>query len=559
MRHLMEASPGMKLRFLPLVLWMVACGSPAADQTPTPIPDVTHPQPKQPLSCNGAQPGPSPIRRLNRTEYNNTIRDLLGDTTRPADGFVREEEQGGFDNNAEALGVTSILAEQYMRASEGIAERVTEHLDTLIPCSTTMGGDEATCVRGFIQTFGERAYRGPLDDAEITRLYTVFSAGRAEDFRTGIELVLQTMLQSSRFLYRVEFGSGNQPVVPLTSWEMASRLSYLFWNSMPDDQLLQAAKADELRTKEQVLAQANRLLADPRTHDAVSNFNGQWLGLDGLDTITKSSTVYPAWSEDIRTAMRTETQMFLDDVMWSGPADLGTLLSAPYTFANGPLAIYYGLQPPAGDGFQKIPVDPKQRSGLLTQGSLLAINAHSNQTSPVTRGKFIRQRFFCQDPPPPPPNVMAVAPDLDPTLTTRQRFAAHATQASCAACHKLMDPIGLGFENYDGVGQYRALENGRPVDASGTLYGTDVDGAFNGVPELLDHLKESQEVRDCVVTQWFRFSYGRTETDDDACTLRSLQDQFDASGSNIQKLLVSLSQTDAFLYRQAVVPTGDTP
>src|SRR5262249_13136686 len=162
------------------------------------------------------------------------------------------------------------------------------------------------------------------------------------------------------------------------------------------------------------------MLVDPKTHEAVANFHTQWLGLDGLDGITKSAAVYPAWSEGVRAAMRTETAMFLDDVMWNGPSDLPTLLSAPYTFVNAPLAIFHGMKAPSGEDFVRVQLDPKQRQGLLTQGSLLSINAHSNQTSPVTRGKFIRQRFFCQDPPPPPPNVMAVAPDLDPSLTTRQ-------------------------------------------------------------------------------------------------------------------------------------------
>ena len=190
----------MKLRHLSaLALSLVACGAP--DDGPGTLPiQEGHPQPKPPLSCSGIKPGPSPIRRLNRTEYNNTIRDLLGDTTRPADGFVREEEQGGFNNNADALGVTSILVEQYMRASEGVAQRATEHLETLLPCGVN-GMDEAACVRGFILTFGERAYRSPIDDDEVSRLYAVFVAGRSEDFRTGVELLLQTMLQSSRFLY----------------------------------------------------------------------------------------------------------------------------------------------------------------------------------------------------------------------------------------------------------------------------------------------------------------------------------------------------------------------
>jgi hypothetical protein len=225
---------------------------------------------------------------------------------------------------------------------------------------------------------------------------------------------------------------------------------------------------------------------------------------------------------------------------------------------NADLAAFYGLVGPAGPTFERVDLDPQRRLGLLTQGSLLSIHAHSDQTSPVTRGKFIRQRFFCQDPPPPPPDVMAIAPSLDPNLTTRERFAAHAESAACASCHRLMDPIGLAFENYDGVGRYRSFENGRPVDASGSLWDTDVDGPFTGIPELTSRLLESQIVRDCVVTQWFRFAYGRGETTDDACNLRTLEDHFDASGSNIRSLLLALTQTDAFLYRPAVVASGDT-
>jgi hypothetical protein len=369
------------------------------------------------------------------------------------------------------------------------------------------------------------------------------------------------MLQSPRFLYRVEFGNpgSDQPVVPLSSWEIAARLSYLLWNSMPDETLFDAASFDGLQTKEQILSQAERMVLDPKTRQAVANFHSQWLGLNALASATKSSSVYPAFSETIRVAMRTETEMFLDDAMWNGGSKLETLLSAPYTFMNAELAAFYGVTGPSSETFERVELDPNKRLGLLTQASLLSINAHSNQTSPVTRGKFIRERFFCQEPPPPPPSVMAVAPDLDPNLTTRQRFAQHATNSACSVCHQLMDPIGLGFENYDGIGQYRALENGQPVDASGSLVMTDVDGPFVGVPDLVERLTESQEVRDCVVTQWFRFGFGRSENTDDACTLRSLQDQFDASGSSIRALLLALTQTDAFLYRPAVVPSGATP
>jgi hypothetical protein len=177
----------------------------------------------------------------------------------------------------------------------------------------------------------------------------------------------------------------------------------------------------------------------------------------------------------------------------------------------------------------------------------------------VARGKFIRQRFFCTEPPPPPPEVKAVAPDLDLTLTTRERFAAHANQAACSSCHRLMDPIGLGFENYDAVGRYRAAENGKQVDASGELLATDVDGRFVGVSQLVARLGSSEQVRQCLVTQWFRFGYGRTEGDADSCTLQSLQRAFDASGGNIRALLLALTQTHAFMFRPAVMPVEVRP
>jgi hypothetical protein len=205
--------------------------------------------------------------------------------------------------------------------------------------------------------------------------------------------------------------------------------------------------------------------------------------------------------------------------------------------------------------FERVTLDAAQRAGALTLGTLLTVNAHSNQTSPVHRGKLVRERFLCANIPPPPADVMIKAPEPSPTATTRQRFAEHSANPSCKGCHDLMDPIGFGFENYDGMGRYRTNENQAPVDAAGALIGTDVDGAFNGVPQLAAKLAQSQEVAGCYATQWFRFAYGRGEGDADACSLGTLRTRLQASGGNIKELLVALTQTDAFLYR----PAGGTP
>lgn len=505
--------------------------------------------------CPLPNPGPAPLRRLTRTEYDNTVRDLLGDATKPALAFPKDETALGFDNNAQALSVSSLLAEQYMTASEALAKTAVANLSQLVPCDPTTGD---ACARQFIQTFGKRAWRRPLVQTEIDALDTVFTMGSTgADFATGIQLVIEAMLQSPYFLYRVEFGAGtplpSTNALPLSDYEMASRLSYFLWNTMPDDALFAAADSAQLHTKEQVLAQARRMIDDPKAHDAVANFNQQWLMLYQVDDLDKDATIFPAWNASLRPLLKQETTTFTDAVTFGG-GSLNDLLTAPYTYANQTLADYYGLQGVSGDTFQKVSVDPAQRSGMLTQGSILALTSHADQTSPVRRGKFVQTQLLCQSPPPPPPNLNIKPPVVDPTLTTRQRFAQHTADPFCAGCHRWMDPIGFGFENFDAIGKFRTTENGTPIDSSGEMTFSDVDGNFNAVTGLAQKLSGSQMVRDCVVTQWFRFGYGRAETMDDMCTLKSLKSQFGAGGYRIKDLIVAITQTDAFLYRPAVQP-----
>jgi len=203
-------------------------------------------------------------------------------------------------------------------------------------------------------------------------------------------------------------------------------------------------------------------------------------------------------------------------------------------------------------------VDGAFRGGLLTQGGLLSLLGKANQTSPVHRGKFVREQLLCMELPPPPADLMIKPPELSATLTTRQRFEQHAADGSCSGCHRLMDPIGLGFERFDGAGLYRDTENGQPVDDSGQLTDTDVDGPFRGALELGAKLASSAQVRSCVATKWFRYGYGRGETDADGCSLAAIQARFAGGGYKVRDLLASLVETDAFLYRQ-VTPPGGTP
>jgi hypothetical protein len=527
------------------------------------------------LCVQSVDPGPSFVRRVTHTEYDNTIRDLLGTPTTIGNQFPTEEVRLGFDNNAAALSVSPDLAEQYLTAAETLAAAaVTTNMATLVPCDPTTTGVDA-CGQQFIAAFGQRAYRRPLAAADTALLTGVFNVGKATDFATGVRLVVETVLQSPQFLYRIEYGrapaatdpsiavtDGSAPnptqVVRLDDWEMASRLSYLIWGSMPDDALFAAAAAGKLSTDADVAAQATRMLADPKAHDMVADFHSQWLSLGAIASVEKDPTVYPAFTSAIAGLMQQEAQAFLDDVVWSEDGSLETIFTAPYTFVNGPLAQYYGISGVTGSAFVKTPVDTTERAGLLTQGGFLASQAKTNQTSPVQRGKFVREQFLCQQLPPPPPNVQIIPPALSPTLTTRQRFTQHSASAACSPCHHLMDPIGLGFETFDGAGIYRSMENGQPIDSSGQVDTADaeLEGPFNGVLDLEKKLGNSSTVQQCVTTQWFRYAYGRAETDADTCSMATLSNQFAAGGYKVQDLLAALTHTRAFLYRRVTPAAG---
>lgn len=502
---------------------------------------------------DGVHPGPAPLRRLTRAEYDATVADLLGTSMRPAREFPPEGRALGFHGIADAQTVTVLLAESYQTAAKLLAAEATEALDGLLGCDPTA----PECVRDFIAEIGSRAYRRPIRSEEVDRLEAVFAWGRdRQTVRDGVQMVLEVILQSPDFLYRPEFGGEEvaPAVVRLTSYEMATRLAYLLLGSMPDAELSRAAEAGELETREQIRAQAERLLATERARESFRAFHRQWLDLDAVGHIERDPELYPGYGSDIPALMVEETERFIEHVVFEGDGSLGTLLTAPYTMANQRLAGFYGLSGPAGDEFELVSTDPAQRIGVLTHGSLLAHHAQPLQTSPVHRGKFIRESILCQILMPPPADLVIEPPDLDPNLTTRQRFAEHSESPSCRGCHQLMDPLGLGFENFDSVGRWRSEENGMSIDASGEIVEADVAGSFDGAVELATRLGESDEVAACMVRQWLRFAQGRSETPLDACTLVGVGTHFAETGYDIRSLVLQLTQTDAFLYRPVVTP-----
>jgi len=501
--------------------------------------------------------GESPLRRLTRVEYDNTVRDLLGDMTGTGSSFVADGVLSGFENNADQP-ATTLVATQYSEAAQQIAAAAVKNLATLYSCDTAKTG-EAECAKQFVRQFGKRAYRRPLSDTEATRFDTLYSSLRTQqglDFTTAISAVIEGMLQSPNFVYHIEKGAsgpGSSGSVSLTAYEIASRLSYFLWNTMPDAELFSAADAGKLTTPVDVEAEVRRMIADPRAEGAVANFFRQWLDLDKFDTAVKDTTLFPEFTPEFKGYMRGETEAFVSDVFWKGDAKLPTLLTASYSFVNEDLAKIYGIAGITGTNLRRADLDKGVRRGLLSEIGMLAARANADQTSPVKRGKFVRERLFCQSMPAPPPTVNVMAPEPDPKLTTRQRYAAHSTDPYCHTCHQLMDPIGLGFENYDTVGRFRSQENGQPVDASGHIINTrDSDGDFNGLFGLVDKLTASAQVSDCVAATWFTYALSRDAGAADVCSLATLAASFQGSGHDMRDLLVKLTVTDAFRYRPVV-------
>ena len=503
-------------------------------------------------------PGRTPLRRLNRAEYRNTLYDLFPTLTSVIDTavatFPLDEEQLGFTNNADALTVTGFLAEEYMTTAETVAAEAVKNLTALLPCSPAAIGEDA-CAQQFINDFGRRALRRPLTTAESARIFAVYTEGKKDGFDQGVSLGIAALLESPHFLYRPETGipTATAGALALTPYEMATRLSYFLWRSMPDSTLLDAAQAGKLGTVAEITAQAKRMLADAKAHNAAATFHSEWIGIGTLGDKTKDKMLFPEWTVDIVGGLFQEVSSFVDAAFWTeGTSD--RFFTAPYTFVDASLAKFYGMTPPSGTGFVKTDVDVTQRAGILTQGALMAIFSYDNQTSPIHRGKFVRERLLCQELQPPPPEIAAKVkpPVVDPTLSTRDRFAAHSSVAVCASCHQMMDPIGLGFENFDPIGRWRTKDGMFDVDATGEVRGTtDADGKFNGAVELEARLAKSREVRECIVTQWFRFANGRAETDLDQCTLASLKQTFESGGHDMRDIPVTMVLSDAFRYRAA--------
>lgn len=509
-----------------------------------------------PTACESPPAPRAPLRRITRFEYNNTVRDLLGITSRPADALPGEELGSGFGNDADALSASRLLIDGYRTVAREIAQQVTADAATVVAltgCDPAVSGEES-CVQQFLGDYLTRTFRRPPDADDLTAYTAAFTQGKmlGGDFNSGVRAVVERSLQSAQFLYKIELG---QPVdaarnlAQPTGYEMATRLSYLVWGSMPDQALLDAAAQGKLSSKEGIVAEAERLLDDPRAKDSLRHFHGQLFGTSGLDHLERDAEFYPTFQPGMGALFRQETEHFLDHVIWDGAGDLATIFTAPYTFVNQTLATFYGMQGVSGDAFQRADLDATKRLGLLTQASILTVTTPGSRSDPVVRGKWLYTKILCGTVDDPPPDVPEL-PDPVPGQSVRERLAMHQSVAVCRGCHSQMDPIGLAFENFDGVGLWRDTDNGATIDDSGEIPITDVAGPFQGAVEFAQRVAQSADVRSCYADRYLTYAYGRAITAADDCSRSTVANAFEQAQGNVKQLMLAVIQSDGFLLRQ---------
>jgi hypothetical protein len=496
---------------------------------------------------------PTRIRRLTNAEFDNTTAVLLGTQQTYASTFNADQRQGsynaggfpaaGFTRNAGAI-FDAVSTPQVETAADALAKEAVSHLSTLAPCNDP---NQVNCATAFINTFGAKAYRRPVTADELSGLLAVYQVGVTDqDFSGGIQLLITTILQSAGFLYLTELGDGTMTasgLTPLTSYEVASELSYFLTGGPPDAPLLADAAANALQSPATVGQHATRLLGTSGAKPQLALFVEQWLG---IDTPPGTSTGTAVSGKE----MTAESTAVIDDVMFNGDGSLSSLLTAPYTFVDGPLAQLYGVSAPAS-GMMKVSTG-SQRVGLLNQASFLTTYAHSSFSAPVKRGHLVRTQMLCQTIPPPDASLKVNTTPPTPTAneTTRQADQGHMTIAACANCHQLMDPIGWGFESFDGNGAYRTTENGQPIDDSAAMYS--MTGTMTPYPSgaaLIADLASSSVVEQCYWSHFADFAAATTDPNIEAAFLSFWQQLPAGMRQSLPQVIVAFVESDLFLKR----------
>jgi len=523
-------------------------------------------------------PGPSVIRRLTRSEYSRTVRDLFKidfDVT-DAVGMPEDAISEGYDNVATALTIPPLLMEKYFDAALEVVDRyfyenhtgrdIAGEIDERVSKGLVPAARRNVARQIFMELL-PRAFRRPVTDAEVERYMYIYdrgiSLGRkpSEAFR----YMVVGALMSPNFLFRIEQDqkpSGSKDAYPVTDFELATRLSYFLWSSMPDDELFRLASERKLSNPTILEQQVKRMLADPRASSLAEVFAEQWLELDMLDEARPSTDFFPDYTEEIRHAMKQETIAFMDNLRKTN-GNILDMLDSDYTFLNGPLAEFYGVPGVEGENFQKVALGPdSKRGGLVTMGSILSMNSHTYRTSPTLRGTWVLSIMLGSPPPPPPANASQLTRENEEKAaaeTFRQVLALHAADPSCASCHRKIDPLGFGLENFDPVGRWREEDRGENINATGELPSGET---FTGSEELKNLLLEKKDrFTESLTEQMLAFALGRELKAVDRPVVTDIATKVKASGYRFHVLINEIAKSFPFRYRKnyEVRPDANPP
>ncbi len=505
------------------------------------------------LPAGSPLPAMGQLRRLTPEQYGRALGDLVGLASPPEiDDFPAGDSLRAIAASVTAL--TPLNVEQFETATFAALAPVFAdgaRRDALVGCAP-VGWDQA-CATSFLSSFGRRAWRRPLSTDEVAR-YLALGNAEATDtgkFADGARAMLAALLQSPNFLYRPELGTSaplSGTVSRFTPYETASRLSFLLWGGIPDEQLLTSAGSGALDTLAGIQAEAQRLIASPRLVDGINDMVDDLLSLRSVFLMAKDQTLFPQLTLTLRVAMREEVRRMFQDVAITRDTDALELFDTKNTFVNQEAAALYGI--PGITGAEIVAAQHPSgipRAGLLTSALILSVQDKPQQTSPTRRGAFLRRVITCDEIPAPPANVNTNIPDPPDghAVSRKEKLTSHlALGAACSACHSLMDPVGLAFENFDALGIYRTVEeNGLPIDPSGQFDGQ----AFANAAELGALLHQSDKVRSCFTRRIYRYAMGRLENDYDNAQIQQLATTFTANGQRLRSLLVSLVANDGFL------------
>lgn len=506
------------------------------------------------------------VGRLTHSQYDNSTSDLLGIEVTASKEFIADATFAGYDNNLDGLKVEGRLGRDYRRAAEDLAARAvaeTRSFDHVVPCDPGAAG----CADEFLRDFGLRAFRRPLSDGQLQRYQALFSqgaelVGSGDAFRDGVQTVLEAMLQSPHFLYRAELSveEDDSGAIILNDYEIASRLSFMLWNTTPDRQLLEAAAAGELHTTPQIQKQALRLLESPRGQEVVLDFHRQWLELSHYANLSKSPELYPGFGPELERLLAEETLEFVRQVTFEEQKGLRSLLTAPYTMANQEVAALYGddaVTSVEGTAYQRVELAPASRAGVLTQIGFLASHAYADASSPIHRGVFVLHKVLCSEIPPPPGDVdFTLSEEALRAPTKREQVTIQTADPACAACHSLINPVGFAFESFDAVGRTRTHDGEELVDTTGRVSLDTGDFSFDGPVDLIEQLADSDATRNCYAENWLRYAFGRQRTEGDDATISALEQALADDDFTAVDLLLALTEAPFFAKR---APNPTTP